>query len=84
MSRSIEAIIVSSDIDRRRVLGVGIASPGPIDMTRGVVLDPPLLTNWHGVALRDELESATGFFVLLEKDVTAAAVGSSGRVLTRA
>ncbi|CAD5997135.1 ROK family transcriptional regulator [Agreia sp. COWG] len=75
MSRSIEAIIVSSDIDRRRVLGVGIASPGPIDMTRGVVLDPPLLTNWHGVALRDELESATGFFVLLEKDVTAAAVG---------
>ena len=75
MRDSVEAIIVSAGIDRQRVLGVGIASPGPIDMNLGVVLDPPLLTNWHGVALRDELERATGFFVLLEKDVTAAAVG---------
>lgn len=75
MRDSVEAIIVSAGIDRQRVLGVGIASPGPIDMSLGVVLDPPLLTNWHGVALRDELERATGFFVLLEKDVTAAAVG---------
>ena len=75
MRNSVEAIIVSAGIDRQRVLGVGIASPGPIDMNLGVVLDPPLLTNWHGVALRDELQRATGFFVLLEKDVTAAAVG---------
>jgi len=75
MRDSVEAIIVSAGIDRERVLGVGIASPGPIDVDRGIVLDPPLLSNWHGVALRDELERATGLFVLLEKDVTAAAVG---------
>ncbi|WP_240694839.1 ROK family transcriptional regulator [Cryobacterium sp. SO1] len=75
MRDSVEAIIASAGIERQRVLGVGIASPGPIDMNLGVVLDPPLLSNWHGVALRDELERATGFFVLLEKDVTAAAVG---------
>lgn len=75
MRDSVEAIILSAGVDRERVLGVGIASPGPIDMSLGVVLDPPLLSNWHGVALRDELASATGFFVLLEKDVTAAAVG---------
>jgi predicted NBD/HSP70 family sugar kinase len=74
MRDSIERIIEESQIDRSRVLGVGIASPGPIDVSRGLVLDPPLLTNWHGVALRDELEKATGLFVLLEKDVTSAAV----------
>ncbi|WP_241984317.1 ROK family protein [Cryobacterium sp. Hb1] len=74
MRDCIEALIVSSGVDRSRVLGVGIASPGPIDVDRGIVLDPPLLANWHGVALRRELEKATGFFVLLEKDVTAAAV----------
>ncbi|MCU1543132.1 MAG: sugar kinase [Microbacteriaceae bacterium] len=74
MRDSIEAIIEESGIDRSRVLGVGIASPGPIDINRGIVLDPPLLTNWHGVALRDELAKATGLFVLLEKDVTSAAV----------
>ena len=74
MRESIETLIVSSGVDRSRVLGVGIASPGPVDVDHGIVLDPPLLTNWHGVALRRELEKATGLFVLLEKDVTAAAV----------
>lgn len=74
MRDSIEAIIVTSGVDRDRLLGVGIASPGPVDLDRGIVLDPPLLEGWHGVALRDALAEATGFPVLLEKDVTAAAV----------
>src|SRR5450830_1673292 len=74
MRDSIEAIIVASGVDRDRLLGVGIASPGPVDLDRGVVLDPPLLEGWHGVALRDAIAEATGLPVLLEKDVTAAAV----------
>lgn len=74
LSRSIEAIITSSGIDRDRLLGVGIATPGPVDIERGVVLDPPLLEGWHHVALRDALAESTGLPVLLEKDVTAAAV----------
>lgn len=74
MSASIESLIQKSAVDRDRILGVGIASPGPVDLERGVVLDPPLLEGWHGVALRDALAEATGLLVLLEKDVTAAAV----------
>lgn len=70
----IEAIITAAGIDRGRVLGVGTASPGPIDADRGIVLDPPLLANWHGIALREELEKSTGLFVLLEKGVTTAAL----------
>ncbi|WP_441307026.1 ROK family protein [Curtobacterium sp. Csp2] len=57
------------------MLGVGIASPGPIDVDAGVVLDPPFLPRWRDVPLRDALAEATGFPVLLEKDVTAAVVG---------
>ena len=74
MSESIESLIVDSGVERARILGVGIAAPGPVDLDRGVVLDPPLLEGWHVVALRDALAEATGFLVLLEKDVTAAAV----------
>jgi len=74
MRDSIEAIIAASGVDRDRLLGLGIASPGPVDLDRGIVLDPPLLAGWHGVALRDALAEATGLPVLLEKDVTAAAV----------
>jgi predicted NBD/HSP70 family sugar kinase len=74
MHDSIEALIEAAGVERGRVLGLGIAAPGPLDLEQGVVLDPPLLEGWHGVALRDALAESTGLMVLLEKDVTAATV----------
>ena len=74
MAASIDAIIRSSGVDRDRLLGIGIASPGPIDSALGIVLDPPLLEGWKDVPLRDAIAEATGLPVLLEKDVTAAVV----------
>ncbi|WP_286346007.1 ROK family transcriptional regulator [Frondihabitans sucicola] len=74
MARSIDHLIDDSGVDRSLVLGVGIASPGPIDADAGIVLDPPMLPRWQDVPLRAALSEATGLPVLLEKDVTAAAV----------
>lgn len=74
MADAIEALIGGSAVDRSRVLGIGIASPGPVDVEAGVVLDPPMMPNWHGVALRRSLAEVTGLPVLLEKDTTAAVV----------
>lgn len=68
---TVELLISSSVADRSRVLGIGIASPGPIDHERGLVLDPPHLHGWHQVPLRDDLHEATGLPVLLDKDVIA-------------
>lgn len=70
---AIDDLIQSAGVDADRVVGVGIAAPGPIDVRRGVVVDPPNLTGWHNVPLRDELAARTGLPVLLDKDVTAAA-----------
>ncbi|MBA8988999.1 putative NBD/HSP70 family sugar kinase [Curtobacterium pusillum] len=72
---AIDGLITEAQVDVDAVLGVGIASPGPIDVDAGVVLDPPFLPRWRDVPLRDALAEATGYPVLLEKDVTAAAVG---------
>ncbi|WP_439689386.1 ROK family protein [Curtobacterium sp. SP.BCp] len=72
---AVDALVVGAEVDVDTVLGVGIASPGPIDAEAGVVLDPPFLPRWRDVPLRDALAEATGYPVLLEKDVTAAAVG---------
>lgn len=74
IARSIQRLIDDSGVDRSKVLGVGIASPGPIDATTGTVLDPPMLPRWQDVPLRSALSEATGLPVLIEKDVTAAAV----------
>lgn len=73
IAKTIEEVIASSGAARDRVTGVGIAAPGPIDVERGVVVDPPNLSTWHLVPLRDQLQERTGLPIILDKDVTAAA-----------
>jgi len=70
----IEKLIEASGVERSRIVGVGIAAPGPIDSERGIVVDPPNLGGWHRVPLRDAVAAKTGLPVVLDKDVTAAAI----------
>ncbi len=72
-------LIREAGVDRDRVLGVGIAAPGPLDVRTGVVLDPPQLPQWRDVRLRADLHDATGLPVLLDKDVTASATAELRR-----
>jgi predicted NBD/HSP70 family sugar kinase len=74
MAETIDAVIDASGADRDRILGLGIAVPGPIDLASGSVVDPPRLEGWGRVPLRDRLAEATGLPVLMDKDVIAAAV----------
>jgi predicted NBD/HSP70 family sugar kinase len=74
IAESISTLIRSAGLAADRILGIGIAAPGPIDMHRGVIVDPPLLEGWRDVPLRDALAEATGLPVVLEKDVNAAVV----------
>ena len=74
ISEEIERLIREAGVDRAKIAGLGVATPGPIDPERGTVVDPPHLLGWHLVPLRDALAQATGFEVLVDKDVTAAAV----------
>lgn len=73
----INRLIESSEIDPRLIVGVGIAAPGPLDVVKGVVVDPPHLPRWRHVPLRESLSVATGLPVLLDKDVNAAAVAET-------
>lgn len=72
---TINALLDGAGVPRERVLGVGVAAPGPIDSERGALLEPPLLPAWHNVGLRDALCAATGLGAMIEKDVVAAMVG---------
>lgn len=74
MAASVDAIVAESGVDRERVLGLGIAAPGPIDPVGGWVVDPPELPGWGRYPLRDRLSEATGFPAVLDKDVIAAVV----------
>jgi predicted NBD/HSP70 family sugar kinase len=54
------------------MLLIGVASPGGIDVRRGVVVNPPWLPGWRGVPLVEMLAGTTGLPVVLDKDTNAA------------
>ncbi|MFJ5262614.1 ROK family protein [Streptomyces sp. NPDC088387] len=58
-----------------KLLGVGVAAPGPLDVHEGVLLNPPLWKGWSEVPLRTELGRVLNLPVILEKDATAATIG---------
>ncbi|MCI0156776.1 ROK family transcriptional regulator [Leifsonia shinshuensis] len=76
---AIGSVLATPGVDAARVIGVGVAAPGPIDAETGVVVRPPLIPGWNDFHLRDELTSATGLPSLVAKDVISAAVAERWR-----
>ncbi|WP_345217095.1 ROK family transcriptional regulator [Georgenia halophila] len=77
IARVLKRLIAESGTDGVGVLGVGVGAPGPVDVARGVICDPPHLPNWRDVPVRDELAAQTGLPTVLEKDTIAAAVAET-------
>lgn len=74
MGAKVRHLIEESAVDEQRIAGVGVATPGPVDAASGTVVNPPHMPGWARVPLRDILHEATGLPVIVDKDVTAAAV----------
>ncbi|WP_405009975.1 ROK family protein [Kitasatospora sp. NBC_01539] len=68
-------LAAGSGIDPARLLGTGIATPGPIDGRAGAVVSPPNFPGWGRVPLLDMFAAATGMPVAMDNDATAAAIG---------
>ena len=58
-----------------RMLGVGLALPGPFDVDSMSFVGPTTMAGWGNVALRDRLADATGLPAFFEADMAAAALG---------
>lgn len=69
------------DLQRRwratgsRVLGAGLAAPGPLDAVQRQVLSPPNLPGWPDIPLADMVSERVRLPVVLANDATAAAIG---------
>jgi predicted NBD/HSP70 family sugar kinase len=75
MAELVNEVLAEAAVPHERVLGLGLASPGPIDQTLGRVISPPQLVGWTEVPLKRLLADATGLRVTLDNDATAAAIG---------
>src|SRR4030081_871885 len=60
---------------REKIRSITIAAPGPIDVKRGVLVNPPNLPGWRNVPLADMLSRATGAKVFVANDADMAGLG---------
>ncbi len=57
------------------ITAVGIGTPGPVDLTKGVVVAAPNLPNFRNTPIRDMVKEAFGRPAVMENDANAAAWG---------
>lgn len=75
VAQTVRGLLEKAQIPVDRLLGLGVACPGPLDFSRGLVLTPPNLPGWHEVPLVAYLQDEFGVPVALDNDATAAAIG---------
>jgi predicted NBD/HSP70 family sugar kinase len=70
-----DELIRSLSIDPTSVVGIGVASPGPLDTATGVLRGRQPDPVWRGFPLEQRLEAVSGMPVVLDNDATCAALG---------
>jgi glucokinase len=62
---------------REEPIGIGVGSPGPLELPAGVLHHPPNLPGFDGLNLRTELERRVGYPVQVDSDANLAALGEA-------
>lgn len=70
---AVDQVVRLAHVDRGRVLGVGVACPGPVRDGRSIV-GVPTFSDWRDVPLAESLEHLLGLPVTLDNDANLAAL----------
>lgn len=73
---SIKQVIENSEIKKSKVKRIGVGSPGPLDIKKGMIIENSNLS-WSNVPIVKILEKIIGIPVILENDANAAALGEN-------
>ncbi|MFF5213370.1 ROK family transcriptional regulator [Streptosporangium sp. NPDC000396] len=83
MAATARRMLEDAGVPDGKVLGIGLACPGPLD-AEGVINNPPRLPGWDQVPIKSLLEEHIGFPVTFDNDAAAAAIGERWAGLARA
>jgi glucokinase-like ROK family protein len=76
MVAAIEATLEDSQVERSKILGVGIGASGLVEVATGINLLAPNL-NWHDVPLRNYFQDRLHLPVFVDNNVRAMAMGEA-------
>jgi predicted NBD/HSP70 family sugar kinase len=71
----LDALVAGAGIDPAATVALGIGVPGPVDVSVGRVMQPPVMPGWHDYPVRDRLAERWGVPVFLENDANLMALG---------
>jgi glucokinase len=75
MCEAIRRAVAAARLKMKDVAAIGVATPGFMDITAGVILDPPNLKPWKNVPVREHIKQAFGKPTAFQNDGNAAAYG---------
>lgn len=67
-------LVQSYDVPQEKLVGMGVAAPGPLDADSGLITVPPDLPNWRNVPLQKLLEERLQIPVRVANESNAAAL----------
>ncbi len=75
MCETIRQAVAAAGMTMDAVTAIGVATPGMMDIKKGLILDPPNLKPWRNVPVRDHVHKAFGKPTAFQNDANAAAYG---------
>ena len=75
LARAGRMAVEASGLRWDQIAAVGLGSPGTMDLSRGMLLQPPNLPGWDDLPIRDLLAAKLDKRTILQNDANAAAFG---------
>jgi len=73
----VERVRGQAAIPRAQIAGVGIGSPGPLNIKKGLIYEAPNLPGWVNLPLAAEIRKRTGYPTVIENDANAASLAEA-------
>jgi glucokinase len=75
MAEAIRQAVQAAKLTMKDIAAIGVATPGMMDIERGLILDPPNLKPWRNVPVRDYIHKTFNKPTAFQNDANAAAFG---------
>jgi glucokinase len=75
MAEGVAHLIQKSGAEKKAVARIGLATPGPMDISAGMLMKPGNLPGWWDYPIRERVSAACGLPVRYANDANAAAFG---------
>lgn len=73
----VEGFLTEFQIDKKMVVGMGVAAPGPLDVQQGILVNPPNFPELKNAPIKKMLERRLELQVCIDKETNLAALAES-------